>query len=394
MTQSHSEPTSPHRLGFSDAPLDLHTARANLSKEAKIRCALFRERTHLVAQTTSVTQLLPVVRYEDTEWRVTMQKESRERRGKGSHFIDGLDELVGPKLTGELPTDPPIEHTYFTVLVLLANPTSMPMNGTLQASVNGVMMSGPFATYVVSNLLAFETLQVSLVVVAPRAGVAHTLRLELVDVGTSQVVTASDLQFPTAALYQVVIESAHVFEARSPRTDTLIFAGNAYGKYGLELGDHGDGDDIPINSVSDFARVPDDDNSSICQYFILNLGSIMSKKDATKTATYLSLIFDLLSGGINSTGVATSDPSAIPQTGVTLSVSYALWVTIIEAVLTLNCNGVVAYEDVRMPGWALDALTGTGNVLKETVMFEGSDSPEGCGGNSRYSVTRSIRRIS
>ncbi len=63
------------------------------------------------------------------------------------------------------------------------------------------------------------------------------------------------------------------------------------------------------------------------------------------------------------------------------------------AVLDPNCDGPLAVDAVAMPLATLRDHTATTFVYRETRSYAGTDSPSGCGSNSRYSITWSVRRI-
>jgi hypothetical protein len=62
----------------------------------------------------------------------------------------------------------------------------------------------------------------------------------------------------------------------------------------------------------------------------------------------------------------------------------------LAGIIFANCDGSVAAGDHVFTGGALVKLTSNGHVLQATDDNKGTDSPVGCGGNSRYYVTWSI----
>ena len=60
--------------------------------------------------------------------------------------------------------------------------------------------------------------------------------------------------------------------------------------------------------------------------------------------------------------------------------------------LNVNCDGPVAVDQISGPRYVLDAWTDNATQLIRTQQtYPGSDSPTGCGGNSRYQVTWSLQ---
>jgi len=334
------------------------------------------------------------------------------------HRVDTV--LLAPVLTGDILTTPIIENTFFLVLVSLLNLTRGPLSGILRHSLNGnAPATGPFATYAVNDLPEYQSLDVVLVVSAPNAGLGHRLQLQFVGGEAGDVVQTSDIQFDTAALYKFTLESCHVFEARSPRKDTLSFAIDANDAVfydadlaGLptndpawiasingsgELGDHGDGDDVPINGFIRFAMTPEPTPVTICLYSIGNFGydGSTSPSRERQLATYYSTIFSPIWGGLNSGGVAGLNPPEdyVGTPGSIDPLYYGVWYLILWA-LTLNCDGIVVFEAVTVSGADLNQSTLHGETIRETVDFAGTSSPVGCGATSSYSATRAITRMS
>lgn len=89
--------------------------------------------------------------------------------------------------------------------------------------------------------------------------------------------------------------------------------------------------------------------------------------------------------GAGASGAAAAAPA-------TLGVSLALELFAnVYAWLSVDCDGPVAVDQLSGPryvvdAWADDDPTGTGTILRERH-YPGTDSPEGCGANSDYTVT-------
>ncbi|MDB5730875.1 MAG: hypothetical protein JWQ03_770 [Variovorax sp.] len=64
----------------------------------------------------------------------------------------------------------------------------------------------------------------------------------------------------------------------------------------------------------------------------------------------------------------------------------------VGAFLFQDCDGLVAVEQVDFSGCDLRFKTGNHKMNSVVTVHPGTDSPTGCGSNSKYEVTRSIRR--
>lgn len=380
----HDQPEERPSLRFAS----IGQAAAASWAHAENRLAAARQLARLADFQREVSAVLPQAELVETN-----RADHNEHRSGALWQASFASVLKGPVIYGDFPSGPLIENTDFAVLVTLVNCAPSSLAGMLRASVNGAVSSTPLATYAIAQLLGWDTLQVSLVVHGPRAGLGHVLLIELVGQADGAVMAAKEFPFDTAATYRLSVDSAHVYEARSVRKDTLVF-GVGESPYRLLLGDYGDGDDIAIGSSTEFVLAPSSVEASVGRYFLVNFAETMSENDAKRLASKIGLVVDLFSGGLTAAATASFGPSDHVDGLITLSVSYGIWYSIIKEVLALSCNGVVAMEEVTIVGSALDAHTRNGASLVETLMFYGSDSPDGCGANSRYSVQRTITRTS
>ena len=308
----------------------------------------------------------------------------------------------------EQPLDVIVENSELNILVSVYNGTPSSIKGFLIASfIDSAGNTIPISKLKISELPTYSLSQVSLIALVPKADINVILRIELVN-EKNEMVTQTDSIFDIAALFVLTINSAHVFEARSPRNDSLIFG------IGVEphrnrdnlisigpqvfLGDHGDGDTIPIDQSFTIALFPKPDSIYTFPYFLVNDGDVRSPRDAADLAAKISLVFDLFSGGITTDGndgkFANDVNPVFGRPHMSASVSYDIWYQIVYAVLSFNCNGIVAYDQVFCNGMLLIPAILNGNPLIQTITYKGSDSPVGCGANSKYSITRTIERIS
>lgn len=306
------------------------------------------------------------------------------------------------------PFDVIIENKELNVLVSVYNGTSSAITGSLIASfIDSAGTIIPISKFEINDLPTYSLSQVSLIAITPKADINVTFRVELVT-EKNEIITQTDSIFDVSALFVLTINSAHVFEARSPRNDSLIFG------LGIEphrnrknltsmsqqvfLGDHGDGDTVPIDQSFTIALYPRPDSIYTFAYYLVNDGEVRSPKDAADLAAKISLVFDLFSGGITADGNDGKFSNEVnPVFGrphMSASVSYDIWYQIVYSVLSFNCNGIVAYDQVFCNGMLLIPAISNGNPLVQNITYKGSDSPVGCGANSKYSITRTIERVS
>jgi hypothetical protein len=83
--------------------------------------------------------------------------------------------------------------------------------------------------------------------------------------------------------------------------------------------------------------------------------------------------------------------AAVPVAGTALGALAGWLVGEIGGVLFANCDGPVAAAVHVFKGADLASKTGNGKILTNTDHNPGTDSPVGCGGNSNYYVTWSVR---
>ena len=154
------------------------------------------------------------------------------------------------------------------------------LDGTLRASADGTVAVGlPWTTYDVSGLQPRETISASLLVIGPKAGVNHTLKVEFVN-NAGVVLATTEQEFDTAADYSLTL-IGHVFETRSLRNHSVIFGYDYWGlqapqekAFGLSawygLGDLGDGDDFKLGFQVKFSLVPYNLPTRVLIYSLFN----------------------------------------------------------------------------------------------------------------------------
>jgi hypothetical protein len=85
---------------------------------------------------------------------------------------------------------------------------------------------------------------------------------------------------------------------------------------------------------------------------------------------------------------------AIPVLGSALAAIEGWLLSKLTGVVLANCDGLVAVELRALMGRDLYLLTGNGTQpVTVTVQHPGTDSETGCGGNSDYEVTWTIRPL-
>jgi hypothetical protein len=85
--------------------------------------------------------------------------------------------------------------------------------------------------------------------------------------------------------------------------------------------------------------------------------------------------------------------AAVPIVGTALGTVAGWLVSEIGSVLFANCDGPVAAGLHAFTGAELAAMTAGGKVMTQTDHNPGIDSPRGCGRNSNYYVTWSVRPV-
>jgi len=138
--------------------------------------------------------------------------------------------------------------------------------------------------------------------------------------------------------------------------------------------------------------IPDDDTIVVFNYLIINNGHGGNDAKAKAAQSALSTIAETIikHGAITATAI-TVGSIVVPLFGSALSaIAGVLAVTEVGLLLFADCDGVVAAGALHFTGSELIRRTTSGQKIRETVDHPGSDSPAGCGSNSRYSTTTTI----
>jgi hypothetical protein len=140
-------------------------------------------------------------------------------------------------------------------------------------------------------------------------------------------------------------------------------------------------------------------------YIVINNGSgdptkvlaaLASAGDALSVAGSQSMQAAISQGvaSFTSTQIVGALMIAIPVLGTALAAIEGWLLSKLTGVVLANCDGLVAVELRALIGRDLYILTGNGTrPVTVTVQHPGTDSEPGCGGNSDYEVTWTIRPL-
>jgi hypothetical protein len=93
------------------------------------------------------------------------------------------------------------------------------------------------------------------------------------------------------------------------------------------------------------------------------------------------------------TSIEIASITSVPVIGTILGLISGWLTQQLAEVLSGWCDGTVAVEQAVLLGRGLHIATANGRVYSVTTDHPGTDSHDGCGGNSDYKVTWSIRRV-
>jgi hypothetical protein len=100
-----------------------------------------------------------------------------------------------------------------------------------------------------------------------------------------------------------------------------------------------------------------------------------------------------LDAAITSAGSALASAAVTAVAGSSILGTVAGWLLgKLGGFLFQDCDGIVAVEQIQFTGRDLHLKTGIGELDSVITLHPGTDSPTGCGGNSQYEVTWSIKR--
>jgi hypothetical protein len=127
--------------------------------------------------------------------------------------------------------------------------------------------------------------------------------------------------------------------------------------------------------------------TAVFSYSIVNTGyDANSVEQALKSGVSAAL-----PGALQAAATAGGTAAGCAACGAIVGKQASSWFTgKVENILFPNCDGTVAAADHAFPQASLTQATANGNVIVATDDNKGTDSPTGCGANSRYYVTWSV----
>jgi phospholipase C len=140
------------------------------------------------------------------------------------------------------------------------------------------------------------------------------------------------------------------------------------------------------------ANIPNDDTPIVFGYVIANNGH--GHNDVLKRATQTALTSigqEVVKHGAATAAAVTIGAVLVPLVGSALTaLAGILAVTEVASLLFADCDGVVAAGALAFTSSQLIKRTNSGQKISETANHSGTNSPDGCGSNSRYSTTCTI----
>jgi hypothetical protein len=201
------------------------------------------------------------------------------------------------------------------------------------------------------------------------------------------------------------LESFEIENTRSRHEDTdyvsctLAIGSGAPQTQTKAMGDLNNGTYAVGLSFGPVAVAPNE--GAIFNYLIVNSGhqSQQATQEAlTKAGQYLAqkgaeAAAQAISQGIGTLVGASIGSAILPIVGTALGALAGWLVGELGGVFFADCDGPVAAEQVAMTGADLASHTANGQPYRQTTFHPGTDSPHGCGSNSRYKVTWKITPV-
>ena len=139
----------------------------------------------------------------------------------------------------------------------------------------------------------------------------------------------------------------------------------------------------------------------VFNYIIINNGHASHEKIAgelTKVGNALAsrgtqAAASALAAGAGSLVGASVGTAILPVLGTALGALAGWLVSEISGIVFANCDGPVAAEQAVFTGKDLQIRTANSQTIKFTTFHPGTESPHGCGANSRYKVTWSVTAL-
>ena len=202
--------------------------------------------------------------------------------------------------------------------------------------------------------------------------------------------------------YNFAVDSFEIHDTRARHKDTdyiaasVAVAGRAPVKASQKLGDLNNG---TYHTAMNFKDVSVADNeTAVFSYAIVNSGhSNPSQAEKTLQQAVSTLSEKGAQIAVSAAGAAIGEllgasigTAVVPVAGTAVG-ALAGWVTSSAGkLLFANCDGLVAAAVHTYTGAQLRAGTTQGRHLGQKDHHPGTDSPHGCGGNSKYDVSWSI----
>lgn len=206
------------------------------------------------------------------------------------------------------------------------------------------------------------------------------------------------------AVYTFTLDSFHIDNTRSRHEDTVSVVFIVQPPYGAPLllryqaGDVNNGDhSVGLSSAPVF--VTNDDRPVVFGYVFYNgdTSSLSVPLDDMATKIVEDYFKQITEGGPS--GDPTREVPDDPQLPDNATFTDTSWVNVLvlaelASLLFPDCDGVVAADGIARTKVELDnALDASdGMHYRQTRRYPGTDSPPGCGSNSNYTVSWSVRR--
>jgi hypothetical protein len=220
-------------------------------------------------------------------------------------------------------------------------------------------------------------------------------------------------QFRSPQRYHISVDHVQAIDTRALHSDTdaamiSVAAGNAAALIKTQrigdLGGFGNSDGFYTDGLQIDAVTVDLAEPMSFSYMVVNNGSAGGDKvlaalakggDSLSLAGSSSMSQDIAKGVVKIISVKIQELTAeIPVVGPILSFIEPWLMSKLTDIAFANCDGIVAVELRAMIGRDLHILTNNGrNAVTITTTHPGTDSNRGCGSNSKYEVTWTIKPI-
>jgi hypothetical protein len=210
------------------------------------------------------------------------------------------------------------------------------------------------------------------------------------------VLKAFPVQPPPAGVYTFTLNNFRITDTRSLHNDTdyvtISVAVNGQKPITLPAKSMGDVNNGTHQVNLTIPNVTVGQNNTVAfVYTIVNSGfNSNSVEQALQKIVNAGAEKGAGAGSTALCGLVTANP-AVASTCGTVGTSAATWIMgKLDSILFANCDGTVAAATHGFTGSALAQGTANGAVISGTDDNKGTDSPTGCGANSRYFVSWTI----